>query len=50
MGKKYWRRSHVRKDGTRVRGGWVRGRNPKAGCSFWCIGLIALATIGWLLT
>jgi hypothetical protein len=43
MAKKYYRNPYRRKDGTWVRGGWVRGRNPKSGCSFWLLGLVALA-------
>ena len=27
--KKYWRRGYTRKDGTRVKGGWVKNPNYK---------------------
>jgi hypothetical protein len=30
-------------NGVRRRGGWVRGKNPKAGCQFMLIGVIGLA-------
>lgn len=36
---KHWRRPHRRKDGTWVSGGWVRGSNPKSGCSLWLLGM-----------
>lgn len=47
---KHWRSSTRRKDGTFVRGGWVRGKNPKAGCSFWMLGVMLVAVLVWLAT
>ncbi|MFC5148203.1 hypothetical protein [Streptomyces aureoversilis] len=40
-----WRKGYIRKDGTRVKGHWVRGRNPRQGCAFWFIGLVAIAVV-----
>jgi hypothetical protein len=39
---KHWRRGH-RRNGRWVNGGWVGGSNPKAGCSFWTLGMLGLA-------
>ncbi len=47
---KHWRRGYVNKYGTKVKGAWVKGRNPKAGCSFWLLGLIAFSTFAWMIS
>lgn len=39
---RHHRRSYRRKDGTFVRGTNVSGRNPKAGCQMWMLGMIGI--------
>lgn len=47
---KHHRKGYVRKDGVRVKPTWVRGRNPKAGCSIWLLGVLAVVAIAWILS
>ncbi|WP_431776307.1 hypothetical protein [Streptomyces cucumeris] len=45
---KHWRGEYRRKDGTFVKGAWVKGKNPKSGCSFWLLGFFLAAVAIWL--